>query len=127
MPIGKIRGEARQESHVATQEYRGKRTRTGNSSGFRFDSALFKSHPEFSGEVKAHVIAPGRLLVTTAEPVAERRDPVIEAFLAFLAQDMVVAPNHIRPLDRERSRRIDDLVRGVQVDADEPLGEEPLL
>jgi hypothetical protein len=32
-------------------EYRGKLTKTGNSTGFRFESALFKSHPEFSGQV----------------------------------------------------------------------------
>jgi hypothetical protein len=32
-------------------EYMGKLTKTGNSTGFRFESALFKSHPEFSGQV----------------------------------------------------------------------------
>src|ERR1039458_1939078 len=41
--------------------YRGKLTRTGNSLGLRFDRALFQSHPEFSGEVRAHVIAPGQI------------------------------------------------------------------
>lgn len=127
MANSKSKSEARIQPQSAGQEYRGKRTRTGNSWGFRFDSALFKSHPEFSGEVKAHVIAPGRLLVTTDEPVTERRDPVIEAFLAFLAQDMVVAPNGIRPVDEERTRRVSELVKGVQFRPDEPLGEETLL
>ncbi|MGH9589729.1 MAG: hypothetical protein ACRD25_05005 [Terracidiphilus sp.] len=52
------------ETGAVAAEYRGKHTRTGNSSGFRFEGALFKSHPEFNGPVKAVVLAPGRLLVT---------------------------------------------------------------
>ena len=43
--------------------YRGRQAKTGNSLGLRFDKALFQSHPEFSGDVRAHVIAPGRMLV----------------------------------------------------------------
>ena len=115
------------ERHPPGNEYRGKRTRTGNSSGFRFDSALFKSHPEFAGEVKAHVIAPGRMLVSVAEPIMERRDPVMEAFLAFLAHDIAAAPEGVRAMSRERAERIDRLVKGVTVGSDEPLGEESLL
>jgi hypothetical protein len=111
----------------ASNEYRGKRTRTGNSTGFRFDSALFKSHPEFSGEVKAQVIAPGRMLVSVAEPIKERRDPVMEAFLAFLAHDMAATPEKIRPMSKERAARIDRLVKGVAVKGDENLGDEYLL
>jgi hypothetical protein len=110
-----------------SNEYRGKRTRTGNSTGFRFDSALFKSHPEFSGEVKAHVIAPGRMLVSVAEPIMERRDPVMEAFLAFLAHDMAAAPEGIRPMSKKRAGRIDRLVKDVAVKVDEDLGDEYLL
>lgn len=110
-----------------SSEYRGKRTRTGNSTGFRFDSALFKSHPEFSGEVKAHVIAPGRMLVSVAEPIVERRDPVMEVFLAFLARDIVSAPESIGPMSKERAARIDRLVKGVVVKGDEDLGDEYLL
>src|ERR1017187_8998622 len=75
----------------AGQEYRGKQIRTGNSSGFRFESALFRSHPEFNGAVKAHVIAPGQMLVSAIAPAreeSEENDPVLEAFLAFLAKDM---------------------------------------
>jgi hypothetical protein len=39
-----------------TGVYRGKQAKTGNSLGLRFERALFHSHPEFNGEVKAHVI-----------------------------------------------------------------------
>jgi len=106
-------------------EYRGTRTRAGN--GFRFDRALFKSHPEFAGDVKAHVIAPGRMLVSVAEPVTKRRDPVMQSFLAFLANDIAKAPERIKPMSRELAGRIDRLVEEVSVSCHESLGEESLL
>jgi antitoxin PrlF len=111
----------------ATGEYRGKQMRAGNSYGFRFDRALFKSHPEFAGEVRAQVIAPGRMLVSVSEPVTKRRDPVMQAFLAFLAGDIARAPEAIKPLSPELARRIDRLVEKVAVSLNESLGEENLL
>jgi hypothetical protein len=111
---------------VSTQnEYRGRRTRAGN--GIRFDRALFQSHPEFAGEVKAHVIAPGRMLVSVAEPVTKRRDPVMQSFLAFLANDIAKAPEGIKPMSPELARRIDRLVEKVSVSCHESLEGEILL
>lgn len=95
--------------------------------GFRFDSALFKSHPEFAGEVKAHVIAPGRMLVTVEHPVSKQRDLVMESFLAFLANEIARAPETIKPMGGELVRRMDRLVEGMSVRPDESLGEESLL
>jgi hypothetical protein len=110
--------------------YRGKQAKTGNSLGIRFDKALFQSHPEFSGEVRAHVIAPGRMLVI-AEPARKSRshdpDPVMEAFLSFLGADMTGAPQHIKPLESGLMRRIDALVGKVRVDPHEDLGGESLV
>jgi hypothetical protein len=110
--------------------YRGKQAKTGNSLGLRFDKALFQSHPEFSGEVRAHVIAPGRMLVV-AEPVKKSRrredDPVMEAFLSFLAADMAASPQQIRPLDRALAGRIDALVGHLPIHPDEELGDERLV
>src|SRR5215471_11697004 len=103
-------------------EYRGKQTRTGNSSGFRFEGALFKSHPEFKGEVKARIIAPGRMLVVAELDTFEKTDPVMESFLAFLSQDMMNHPEKIRPLDEKLTKRIDRLTKGMVVDPDESLG-----
>ena len=118
------------EGHAKKTGYRGKQAKTGNSLGLRFDKALFQSHPEFSGEVRAHVIAPGRMLVV-AEPSAksQRRegDPVMEAFLSFLTEDMARSPQQIKPLDRALVERIDALVGHLSVDANEDLGDEPLV
>jgi hypothetical protein len=107
----------------AAAAYRGRQTKTGNSSGFRFEGALFKSHPEFNGEVKAHVIAPGRLLVTAESTTPERTDPVMASFLAFLGQDLASHPEKVRPLDEKLARRANKLTKGVVVDPDEDLGD----
>ncbi len=126
MPATKTKSVRTAEASTEN-EYRGKRTRTGNSYAFRFDRALFKSHPEFAGEVKAHVIAPGRMLVSVAEPVTERRDPVMQSFLAFLANDIAKAPERVKPMSRELAGRIDRLVEEVSVSCNESLDEESLL
>ena len=110
--------------------YRGKRAKTGNSLGLRFDKALFQSHPEFSGEVRAHVIAPGRMLVVAdaaKKPRQRDSDPVIEAFLSFLAKDMVRSPEQIKPLDAALFARIDALVGRLPFNPHEDLGDEPLI
>ena len=111
--------------------YRGKQARTGNSLGLRFDKSLFRSHPEFSGEVRAHVIAPGRMLVV-AEPVTKSRrretDPVMEAFLSFLAADMANAPQQIEPLDPLLAKRISILTGHLSpAEPHEDLGDERLV
>ena len=121
-----MEASAKKKSTSSGNGYRGKQTRTGNSSGFRFESALFKSHPEFNGNVVAHVLAPGRLLVT-AESKKEAADPIMESFLAFLGRDIATSPEAIRPLDDALVGRIDALVKGVKVRANEPLADEVVL
>ncbi len=113
----------------AHASFRGRKTATGNSLALRFDRALFKSHPEFSGDVEAYVIAPGRMLVVAEMKSlgSKREDPVIASFLSFLAQDMERTPNRIQPLDASLMARIEKLTRGVATRSDEPLGNEELL
>jgi antitoxin PrlF len=110
-------------------EYRGKQAKTGNSLGFRFDRALFRSHPEFNGEVRGKVIAPGRMLVSaeTATSGKGGDDVVVAAFLAFLANEMQREPRDIAPLDSALTRRIDSLAEGVSFSPDEDLGDEVLI
>jgi hypothetical protein len=122
------RGEAKASESGLTisPEYRGKQTKTGNSSGFRFEGALFKSHPEFNGDVTAYVLAPGRLLLTADTVPRDKSDPAMEAFLAFLSQDIATAPHRITPLDANLAKRIDGLTKGVATSRDEDLGSEEI-
>jgi hypothetical protein len=107
--------------------YTGRKTKTGNSDALRFEQALFRSHPEFSDRVTAQVIAPGCMLVI-AEPNDEiesaEEDPVISAFLAFIAKDM---PEHITELDSSLLQQMENLVGHIEIDPHEDLGDESLL
>lgn len=110
--------------------YRGKQAKTGNSLGLRFERSLFHSHPEFSGEVEARVIGPGRMLVVARTESSGKRaeeDPVLSSFLSFLAGDMNRAPEHITPLDDTLMERAGALTEDVETAPDENLGDEALL
>jgi antitoxin PrlF len=112
--------------------YTGKATTAGNSKALSFESALFKAHPEFgAGRFEAHVIAPGTLLVTSAEPAGVASDgeddPVLLAYLAFLEQQMVAHPELIQPLDTDLLARMDALLGEIHVDLTEDLGPDAQL
>ena len=110
--------------------YHGKQAKTGNSLGLRFERALFHSHPEFSGDVEARIIGPGRMLVV-ADPEPKRKsgeeDPVLSSFMSFLAADMQRSPEQIKPLDAGVMERIGTLVGMVATSPEEDLGDEALL
>jgi len=110
--------------------YHGKQAKTGNSLGLRFERALFHSHPEFSGEVEAHIIGPGRMLVvadTAPRKKNAEEDPVLSSFMSFLAADMLRSPEHITPLDAGVMERIGTLVSDVESSPEENLGDEALI
>ncbi len=110
--------------------YRGRQAKTGNSLGLRFEKALFQSHPEFLGEVRAHVIGPGRMLVVAenaTKPSPQERDPVIESFLSFLAEDMKRSPQQIKSLDLDLVKRAHALVQRMTINPDEDLGDDSLV
>lgn len=128
----KARKSAAQERiSPASGVYAGKRAKTGNSLGFRFERQLFRAHPEFNSDVSAHVIAPGRMLViaeVNERAHAERfDDPVLGAFLNLLARDIEQHPETIKPLDEKRASELKVLLRDVKTHRDEDLGEEALI
>lgn len=105
------------------QTFSGKSTAIGNSNGIRFDAALFKSHPEFFGEVKAMVLGPGQMLVSVlsadampADAADEESNPVMQAFLHFLQTQMTEHPELIEPMDAAELAHIATLVQGVEPD-----------
>lgn len=129
----RVRQKRKGRAHTVAVDagvYRGKQAKTGNSLALRFERALFHSHPEFSGEVEAHVIGPGRMLVV-ADPEAKRRnteeDPVLSSFMSFLAADMQRSPEHIKPLDAAVMEHIGALVSDAKVSPEEDLGDEALI
>ena len=102
------------------ETYFGKVTTIGNSTGIRFDSALFKLHPEFSGDIRATIVADGHMLVSAgssqAETPEDAEDPVMLAFFRFIEKDMLDHPENIAPLDTAQMDRIASLVADVETD-----------
>lgn len=105
--------------------YRGRFTRTGNSKSYAFESALFRSHPEFDAHnVEADYIGPGVLLVRAVDAgdqTGPGEDPVLAAFLAFVERDMIENPAGIQPLSSDLLARAERLVGDMEVDLDERL------
>jgi antitoxin PrlF len=103
--------------------FSGSITTTGKSEAIRLDKALFRLHPEFrqKAKVRAQVISPGHALISvvddTSEPVGEE-DPVVEAFLGFLAKDLQSRPGRKSRTSLSRAVR---LTRGVKVSDDDTI------
>ena len=103
------------------EKYSGKVTPVGNSRGIRLDSAFFKAHPEFEGEVRATVLADGQVLLSARSPgkktrAGEMDDPVLLGFLGFLEAQMAARPGQITAADPAQLGRIGKLVKGVKAE-----------
>jgi antitoxin PrlF len=109
--------------------FSGKITTTGKSEAIRLEKALFRAHPEFrqKAAVRASVIAPSQLLVSMVEEDSSagagpaEDDPLVGAFLAFLADDIRRQPGRVAPLSTSRIEQAAELTEDVQVEDDEPM------
>jgi hypothetical protein len=106
----------------------GSGTKAGNSEALRFEKSFFRSNPEFSGSVIARVIAPGQILVNALndENHPDEDDPIIDAFLAFIANDIKIG-NRVSAIPESLFQEMEALVGDIEVDFDEDLGEESFL
>jgi antitoxin PrlF len=110
--------------------YVGTVTTSGNSEAIRLEKSLFRAHPEFgrNRRVTATVIAPGQMLVSVAdEAAAEADDPVLEAFLAFLAADIERHPERIEAVSPNTVERIVELTHDIEVDDNEGFPDDVTL
>lgn len=119
---------------MARAEFKGSITTTGRSEALRLDKALFKAHPEFRqrAKIRAHVIGPGSLLVTLDGNEDEsadmiERDPVVAAYLSFLARDMSEHPERLRPFTEADIARIHALTKDVTMSDDEVIPDDVTL
>jgi hypothetical protein len=108
--------------------YHGRAIRSGNSRGMSFEAALFRSHPEFAaGRFAADYLGPGTLLVRhvpESETIdLDERDPILDAYLAFIEREMEAHPENIKPLSESLRAEVEELTGGVEVDLDEDLGD----
>lgn len=68
-----------------------------------------------------YTIRPDGEVVLTRAPRGEEADPVLGAFLAFLARDIMEHPERLQAVDAALMQRIQSLIGGVEVDLDAPL------
>jgi prlF antitoxin for toxin YhaV_toxin len=106
--------------------YTARATTSGTAPAIAFSRAFAREHPEFTrGRFEAHVIAPGRLLLTVPmsprDEDVEGADPVLETFLSFLDQQMRAHPETIRPLTARDLEGVDELLERVEVDLNEAI------
>jgi antitoxin PrlF len=59
--------------------------------------------------------------VTVVGVGATHEDPVVGKFLSFLAKDIEQRPEALKPLSADFAARMKSLVKGTQVDLDEPI------
>jgi antitoxin PrlF len=57
----------------------------------------------------------------TRADVAEKSDPVLDAFLSFLTRDVATHPERLQAIDSAFVQRMQSLVEGIDVDLDAPL------
>ena len=69
-------------------------------------------------------IRPGGEVVLTRAEVAEEADPVLGAFLGFLANDISNHPERLQRIDAALIERIRALVGDAKFDLNEPLSAE---
>ncbi|MCD8515961.1 MAG: type II toxin-antitoxin system PrlF family antitoxin [Burkholderiaceae bacterium] len=73
---------------------------------------------------KIHYIirANGEVVLTRSQS-AEAVDPVLDQFLAFLANDMAKHPDRIKAVDPALPQYLHSLVTGIEVDLESPLSD----
>jgi len=80
-------------------------------------------HAEKRGTVIFRLSATGEITLSR-KPTEEIQDPVVGKFLAFLAKDMLAAPDRLKPVTVEWVEKMRGLVAGVEFDIDQPLSDD---
>ena len=66
-------------------------------------------------------IRPGGEVVLTRAQASDGDDPVLGAFLSFLARDIAMHPERLQSIDASFVRRLRSLTVGIEADLDAPL------
>lgn len=111
---------------MATTVFKGSITTSGSSQAICVEKAFFRNFPEFrkKAKVQAKVISYGQVLVSVVDESSTEElgdDPVVEAFLGFLAEDMKSNPKRLAALSQRDIERVEELTKNVVVDDNEVL------
>jgi antitoxin PrlF len=79
-------------------------------------------HLSKKDKIKFIIQPDGSVMLSRVEPI--ENDPVVESFLAFIADDMQKYPEKLQPLTASMRDRVELLTTGIEFDLDTPLSEE---
>jgi len=79
-------------------------------------------HLSKKDKIKFIIQPDGSVMLSRVEPI--ENDPVVESFLAFIADDMQKYPEKLQPLTASMRDRVELLTTGIELDLDTPLSEE---
>ena len=106
-------------------KFAGSITTVGTSEAIRLEKELFRAHPEFrqKAKVQASYIAHGKLLISVIDDgpksSSEESDPLVDAFLGLIANDISNNPRRVKGLSKSIASRGSKLAKHVVVsDAD---------
>lgn len=67
----------------------------------------------------------GEVVLSRVDPKEDGPDPVVDAYLAFLATDMLRHPDRLQAMPSELKDRIEDLTADMDVDLEGDLEADP--
>lgn len=79
-------------------------------------------HLNKKDKIKFIIQPNGSVILSRVEP--KESDPVVESFLAFVANDMQKHPEKLQPLTASMRDRVAVLTAGIELDLDAPLSDE---
>ena len=105
---------------MAHVSFKGKVAASGNSGALRLEAGFFRTHPLFAAgcEIVAEPIGDDMVLVRalSKNQAKEDTDPVMNAFLSFIENDMIHNPDSIEPISKQELDEIAELVEGVEIE-----------
>lgn len=79
-------------------------------------------HLNKKDKIKYTIQSNGSVVISRVEE--QESDPLLDQFLAFIANDIQMHPENIKPLTANMREEVQELVEGVDVDLDMPLLDE---
>ena len=94
---------------------------SGNSHALRIDKSFVRQNPvlaQTGSKVRFKKVASNTFVFVVLNDIddEEQGDPVVEAYLSFLEDDMRLEPSHIAPLNEAEASRLERLVAGIESD-----------
>ena len=94
---------------------------SGNSHALRIDKSFVRQNPvlaQTGSKVRFKKVASNTFVFVVLNDTddEEQGDPVVEAYLSFLEDDMRLDPSHLAPLNEAEASRLERLVAGIESD-----------